>query len=219
MGLMSDREKIGNPGLALTFIFTMLAMLTWADYMGFFTGPVYLVKGLVELACYIPYLIGAVLFFLKGDTVNGTIYLIFATLFGGVGGFLDLAYAASELLEFEVCRQMAAIPYFWGALSMVPMIISVRKTASPVSILCYVCADSFLTLMLPAAFGIFSEPLNAVVAWLNLAVGITGMYTLISGLLAAGGCRPLPEGKPAAKTDSVLGKGEENYETGCGRQH
>ena len=64
-----------------------------------------------------------------------------------------------------------------------------------------------------------SEPLNAVVAWLNLAVGITGMYTLISGLLAAGGCRPLPEGKPAAKTDSVLGKGEENYETGCGRQH
>lgn len=201
---MSDKEKIGNPGLALTFIFTMLAMITWADYMGFFVGPVYLVKGLVELACYIPYLIGAVLFFLKGDTVNGTIYLIFATLFGGVGGFLDLAYTASDLLGFEVCRQMAAIPYFWGALAMLPMIVSVRKTAGPVSILCYICATSFLTLMLPAAFGILSEPLNAVISWLNLAVGITGMYTLISGLLAAGGCRPLPEGRTVGKGDSSI---------------
>lgn len=196
---MEQKRKLGDPSAALSFIFTMLGVVTWANYMGFFSGPVYLVMGLTQLACYVPYLIGAVFLLLRGDTINGCIFLIFATLFGGVGSFLNLAYGAAELIGFQVCTQMAAIPYFWGAIAMIPMMISVRKTASAMTFLCYSCAVAFLILMLPASFGILTNILNPVINWLNLAVAVTGMYTLINALLRAGGCRELPEGSPLFK--------------------
>ncbi|MBS6396861.1 MAG: hypothetical protein KH452_06885 [Clostridiales bacterium] len=196
---MDQKRELGNPGAALTFIFTMLSACAWAQYMGFFSGPVYLALGAVHLACYIPYLIGAVLFYIKGDTLNGSIFLIFATLFGGIGAFLNLLYGIAEIAGFEVCRQMAAIPYFWGAMSMIPLIVSVRKTASAMTFICYASAAAFLTLMLPASFGIMKEQLDLIIAWLNLVVAFAGMYTLISALLAAGGCKPLPEGSPLFK--------------------
>lgn len=193
---METKREIGDPSAGLSFIFTMLAVVTWANYMGFFTGPVYLAMGVAQLACYVPYLIGSVLLFQRGDTMNGCIYLIFSTLFGGMGSILNFCYGIAELQGFAICRQMMAFPHFWGALAMVPMMIAERKRASAVTLICHMSAATFLTLMLPASFGILTAVLDPIIHWLNLVVAVTGMYGLINLLLAAGGSRTLPEGQP-----------------------
>lgn len=177
-------KKIGDPESALTFIFTMISMCIWVEQMGFFDGPVQLAMGVMQLACYVPYLIGAIFFYLRNDTMRGTVFLIFATLFGGIGAFLNVLGGIAEIIGFEICKQIVAIPYFWGAISLIPMIISVWRTASVSTLLCYICAAAFLILMLPASFGILTTTLNNIIGWLNLIVAITGMYSMMKNLLS-----------------------------------
>lgn len=63
-GTSEKQERPGDPGPALTFIFTMLTMEFWGIQAGIFNGPTMLSVGLVQIACFIPYLIGAILFFI-----------------------------------------------------------------------------------------------------------------------------------------------------------
>ncbi|MFC2946820.1 hypothetical protein [Virgibacillus sediminis] len=194
-----NRIRIGDPGPALTFIFTMLTMCIWGVYAGIYTGPTSLAVGLVQLACFLPYLICSILFYLREDTMMGSICLIFAVLFGGVGGFLSIAEGLSHLYGFEMSSQLSAIPFFWGAVSLLPLLLSIRKTASAISFLCFSGVVVFLTLITLVSFGILSEAANVAIKWICLFVAVSGLYTFVNSLLRIGGSRTMPEGKPLFK--------------------
>ena len=195
-----QKRKIADPGAALTFIFTMLTICIWGTYQGIYKGPSTLALGLVQLACYIPYLICAVMYFLRGDSMNASIFTIFGTLFGGVGGFLNIAAGIGEIRGFAVTPELGAIPFFWGAVSLVPLMISVRKTASKCGFLCFAGIAVFLTLMALVSYHILPEQgTNEVIKWLTLFVAVDGVYTMVNSMLVYGGCKPLPEGKPFFK--------------------
>ena len=193
-------RQIADPGASLTFIFTMLTICIWGTYQGIYEGPSSLALGLVQLACYIPYLICAVMYFLRGDALNASIFTIFGTLFGGVGGFLNIAAGIGQIRGFAMTPEMGAIPFLWGAISLVPLIISVRKTASKCGLLCFIGIAVFLTLMAGVSYHILPEqPTNTVIKWLTLFVAVDGVYTRINSMLVYGGCKPFPEGKPFFK--------------------
>lgn len=156
--------------------------------------------GIVQLACYIPYMILAVIYYLKNDTLNGSVFMIFATLFGGVGGGINIVAGIGELEGFVLSPEISAIPYFCSALSVLPLLISVRKQASAISFFCFSAVVIFLSLPMFVTYGILpAKETNLVIKYLYLFVAVTGFYTMFNGLLAAGGCKTLPEGKPLFK--------------------
>jgi hypothetical protein len=192
----APRPVIGDPGPALTFIFTMLTMCFWGIYAGIYDGPTELAVGLVQLACFLPYLVAAVLLFVRGDSMNGNIFLIFAALFGAVGGFLNIAAGLMEPLGFTMCTQLAAIPFLWGAIVLVPMLASIWKTASAAASLCFASIIIFLTLMALVGLGVLPESANVIIKWLCLFAAVDGFYTAINALLDIGGLKKFPEGRP-----------------------
>lgn len=201
MDNMEEKGKpLGDVSPSLTFIFTMLTVVIWGNYAGIYTGPTALAIGCVQLASYIPYLVGAVLLFVNRESLTGNIFFIFSVLFGGVGAFLNLATGISEICGYEMTTQMAAIPFFWGAIAMIPFVFAIRKDTSAVSFLCFSAVILFLTLMMFAAFSIGPvEVLNTIIMWLMIFVAVSGCYTMFNALLVQGGCKPLPEGKPLFK--------------------
>lgn len=189
-------RSIGDPGPALTFIFTMLTMCFWGIYAGIYEGPTSLAVGLVQLACFVPYLIGAIVYYLRGDSMNGTVFLAFATLFGAVGGLLNVAAGLKGMLGFEMCTQMGAIPFIWGSLILLPLIASIWKTASAAGTLCFISIVIFLTLMALVDLGVLPESTNTLIKWLCFFTAVDGYYTGLNSMLAIGGLKKLPEGKP-----------------------
>lgn len=198
-GISQKQERPGDPGPALTFIFTMLTMEFWGIQAGIFNGPTMLSVGLVQIACFIPYLIGAILFFIRGDSVNGNIFLIFATLFGGVGGFCNTMIGFGDIIGWPICKQMTALPYILGGLSIFPVLWVNRKTADKVTTICYLAAAFFLSLSGLVSLNILSGSWSPVIQWLSLTVVVTGFYNCFNGLLVCGGSRGIPVGKPFYK--------------------
>lgn len=189
-------RSIGDPGPGLTFIFTMLTMCFWGIYAGIYDGPTDLAVGLTQLACFVPYTIGAILYYLRGDSMNGTIFLAFATLFGALGGILNVASGLADIHGFEMSRQMAAIPFIWGSLVLLPLIASIWKTASAAGTLCFISIVIFLTLMALVSLGVLPESTNTLIKWLCFFTAVDGYYTGLNALLGIGGLKKLPEGKP-----------------------
>lgn len=54
IGTFEKNERLGDPGPALTFIFTMLTMEFWGINAGIFSGPTMISVGVVQIACFIP---------------------------------------------------------------------------------------------------------------------------------------------------------------------
>jgi hypothetical protein len=193
------QNQPGNAGPALTFIFTMLTMESWGIYAGIFTGPTIMAVGVVQIACFVPYLIGAILFFFKGDFTNGNAFLIFATLFGGVGGFTNTTIGFANIMGWQICTQMTAIPFIMGGISILPVLWVLRKSADKVTVICYLAAAFFLTLMGLVSLNVLSANWNTIIQSLGLIVSITGFYSCFNGLLLSGGSRGIPVGKPFFK--------------------
>ena len=194
------KQRIGNSAVAITWIFTLLTMEFWGIYQGIFTGPTTLAVGVVQIACFAPYLIGAVACFNAGDDVNGNAFLIFATAFGGIGGFCNVLAGFAEIFGWDVCLQMTGIPFIWTGIIIFPICWIIRKSADKITMICYFCAAWFLALggfstlgMLPGAFW------TELIKWLGLITALTGFYASLSGILVCGGCKGLPSGKPFFK--------------------
>jgi hypothetical protein len=200
--IASQSNAIGNPAPALTFIFAMLTMEFWGIYAGIFAENtnLFLAVGLVQIACFAPYLIGAILFFLKGDSVNGNAFLIFATVFGGVGGFCNTAIGISTIFGFGINEQMAAIPFVFCGISVLPVVWLIKGGADKVTFICFVAAAIFLTLVgLNGLTVLTGDLVMEIIKWLSLLVGVTGFYSCLNGLLTCGGSKGLPVGKPFFK--------------------
>lgn len=197
---MDEHQKLGNVSPSLTFIFTMLTVIIWGNYAGIYSGPAAIGIGLVQLASYIPYLVGAVMLFVNKNELSGNIFFIFSVLFGGVGAFINISSGFADIYGWELAPEMAAIPFFWGALAMIPFVWTSRKTLSAVSFLCFSAVIVFLSLMMLPAYNIGPVDIeNQIIKWLMLFVAVTGVYTMMSDLNVLGGGKPYPQGKPLFK--------------------
>ena len=197
--IVETPDRIGGAGTAMTFIFTMLTMCFWGIYAGIFSGPTALAVGLVQIACYMPYMIGAVVFYMKGNALFANTFLIFATLFGGIGGLSNIFLGFAEIYGWNISDQMTCIPFIWGGVCLFPVTYVLRKAISKMTFICYLSAAFFLSLIGFVGLGVLPPATNTLITILALIVALTGYYECLNGLLMDGGHKPMPNGKPFFK--------------------
>lgn len=190
-----DNPKWGDPTPVLTTIFATLCFLFWANTMGFFTDGAVLAIGVLQLAVFASYTIGGVILLKNGNAFGGNTFLIFATVFGGIGGGTHVAMTLCGEKGIAYCYQICGVAFIVAGvflLAMCPALLKAPKTdfiaffTGGIGVLCYGLTGAGLALV----------ELNMVGAWALLLDGLCGMYTVIGSMAAFLGAKPFPLGKP-----------------------
>jgi hypothetical protein len=173
-----EKREIGDPLSAMLFIFALITILYWASFAGVFKGKAELVVGLIQLACFPGYTIGATLFYLKGDTVSGTIFMIFATMFAGVGGVANIATHFSNINGWGLDGTVTALPYLFSGIILIPFCAMMRKVPI-IQLLMFVDATIFLIIFPLVVLGFLPATLFVVLKWMLLFLGVTVIYSSV----------------------------------------
>lgn len=179
-------ELNGNPGFAdpspvLTLVFATLCFCFWANTMGFFTDGAVLAIGVLQLGVFVSYTVGGIILLNRGNGFGGNTFMIFATVFGGIGGATHVTMSlVPESTPF--CYQICGVAFIVAGvflLAMVPGLMYGQKT-------------DFL-MFLFGGLGVLGYGLtgaNLCPAWLNypaawclLVDGVVGMYTVVAIML------------------------------------
>ena len=194
-------ELSGIPGFAdpspvLTLIFATLCFCFWANTMGFFTDGAVLAIGILQLGVFVSYTVGGIILLYRGNGFGGNTFMIFATVFGGIGGATHVTMSlVPETTAF--CYQICGVAFIVAGvflLAMVPGLMYGQKTDflmflfGGLGVLGYGLTGANLC---PAT-------LNYPAAWCLLVDGLVGLYTVIAMMLGWCGIT-LSYGKPFFK--------------------
>ena len=186
----------GDPGAVLTWTFTMLATIFYCIYAGIWEGDATLVAGATQLVCFLVYGYGALVLYMKGESLAATVFMVFAAAFGGIGGIINVIGFFSNHFGWGADLGPGAIVNLWAGLSLIPLMWVERKTTPGLGILVYFMAMSFLVLMALVSLGILPPATDVVIKWLLLATGVVGYYTGLATMFRYGGSKAFPMGKP-----------------------
>jgi hypothetical protein len=100
-----------------------------------------------------------------------------------VGGFSNTTIGFANIMGWQICAQMAAIPFILGGFSILPVLWVIRKAADKVTVICYLTAAFFLILIGLVSLNVLSVNWNPIIQWLGLIVTTTGFYSCFNGLL------------------------------------
>ena len=191
---MEDNKiELGNPGPAMTWIFTMLTMLFALWFAGIWSGSLPLAVGVIQLACFPAYLVGAIVFLKKGDSLSGIVFLVFATLFGGIGGILNVIAHFDTVFNWGIDPAVGGIPFLWGGIVMIPVCIALRRI--PVLILAvYFMVSPFLIVYALVVLGVLGYGVLVACKWMGLFIAIGGLYVCCADIIRIGGDKGLPCG-------------------------
>lgn len=185
----------GDPTPVLTTIFATLCFCFWANTMGLFTDGAVLAIGVLQLAVFVCYTIGGVILLRNGNAFGGNTFLIFATVFGGIGGATHVVMTLASEKGIAFCYQICGVSFIVAGiylLLLVPVLRFAPKTdfisflTGGIGVLCYGLTGA----------GIAPESLNYVGAWALLIDGITGFYSVISAMIGFAGGKAPSLGKP-----------------------
>lgn len=194
----SEIKISGNPGFAdpspvLTLIFSTLCFCFWANTMGLFTDGAVLAIGVLQLAVFTSYTVGGVILLHRGNGFGGNTFMIFATVFGGIGG---LTHVTMSLVPSTTafCYQICGVAFIAAGIFLLAMIPG----------LLYGAKTDFI-MFLFGGLGVLGYGLtgaNIAPAWVNypaafclLVDGLTGLYTVIATMLGFCGIQ-MSYGKP-----------------------
>lgn len=167
-------------------------------FQGIFKDNAILIIGLTQLACFRGYIIGSIIYFVRGDTLYGSVYMIFATLFAGVGSLANIAIYVGGINGWGLDGSVSSMAFLWGGLALIPVCIVKRKEPIlPLSM--FVVATLFLIGYPLVVIGYLPLTLMVVVKWMALWIAVEGLYSLMSELLMLGGCKGLPMGPSIIK--------------------
>ncbi|MEA5002506.1 MAG: hypothetical protein VB081_03315 [Christensenella sp.] len=135
----------GDPVPTLNLIFATLCFCFWANAIGLLGEGATLAIGVLQVAVFVGYTIGAILLFNRGNAFGGNVFLVFATFFGTIGGFSNIMLAVS---------QMTGIPFDYK-----------------VSGICFIVSGLFLLFALP---GLLTAPKTDFLCFLTGGIGVLG---------------------------------------------
>lgn len=187
----------GDPTPVLTTIFATLCYCFWANTMGLFTDGAVLAIGVLQLAVFASYTIGGVILLRNGNSFGGNTFMIFATVFGGIGGATHVAMTMAGEQGIAFCYQICGVSFIVAGIYLLCMVPPMRFAAKTDFIAFLTGGIGVLAYGLTGA-GLAPGFVNYIGAWALLIDGITGFYSVISAMLAFAGGRPLPLGKPFA---------------------
>lgn len=197
---MNRENQMADPGGAMMFCFSMLVIMIWGIYQGLFTKDVYLLFGCIMLCVFPIYIIGAVIYAKRGDAFMSNIYFIFGLLFCGITGACYIALFFGHVNGWELDAAILGLPMIWGGLSILPMVIPMKRGPYVPFIVYSLCIIWLFTYGLEC-FGIGIPMLYTINKWFSLVVGLGTAYMFLSDISLASGGRAFPMGMPAQATE------------------
>ena len=178
----------GIPGNAdtspvVSLIFSTMCFVCFAWIMGWLGDGSTFAVGVMQLSVFVTYVIGGHNMITMGAGFPGNMYLIFATFFGGVAGFANVAgsLAAAHGIPFS----MAAMG--WGflisgifLLCMIPFLL---PRAGKVDVLVTFFGGFGVLLFGLTGVGVGPLVLNTVGAYSLLGCGIVGLYSAVVAMV------------------------------------
>ena len=176
--------KAAYAGPAVCLIFTSLCLIFWADMIGIVPEGGTIMCGVYQLAVFVPYLVCAIELMKDADNggFEGNIFLIFACLFGAVGGMHNIASVVFPFIGIPY--DTSAVGYVWllaGLLMFGVLPGCLRKicwldTVMYAIVAVALCGEGFCTL------GWLSPKWWVPFGWLYFIVALMGFYFAIGGL-------------------------------------
>ena len=185
----------GDPSPVLTTIFATLCYCFWANTMGLFTDGAVLAIGTLQLAVFASYTIGGVILLRNGNGFGGNMFMVFATVFGGIGGATHVVMTLVGEQGIAFCYQICGVAFIVAGallLLMLPGIIYTTKA----DFICFLSGGIGVLAYGLTGAGICPAWVNYIGAWALLIDGLVGFYTVVGTMLTFLGNKPLPLGKP-----------------------
>ncbi len=186
--------KFGYTGTAICFIFGMLCIMFWGNMLGIFGPDAGIVIGFAQLGVFAAYHICAKGLYQNGLDFDGTIFMLFAALFGGVGGCFSVFGALCHHFGVPYNDMVPGVVWLLSGILLIALLPVVIKQPK-CGFLFYLFGGVGLTIMGLVTLGLIPADLLVPAAWSVFAAGITGLYVCLSGLYGFAG-KPLPLGKP-----------------------
>ena len=188
----------GDPTPVLTTIFATLCYCFWANTMGLFTDGAVLAIGVLQLAVFASYTIGGVILLRNGNAFGGNTFMIFATVFGGIGGATHVVMTFVGEQGISFCYQICGVAFIVAGIFLLCMIPPMRY-APKTDLIAFISGGVGVLAYGLTGAGLAPAALNYLGAWALLIDGIVGFYSVISAMIAFAGGKPLPLGKPLCK--------------------
>lgn len=188
-----------DPSPVLTLIFATLCFSFWANTMGLLGEGAVLGIGVLQLAVFVSYTIGGVILLRKGISFGGNTFMIFATVFGGVGGLTHVSMTIADAKGVAFCYQLCGIAFIAAGVFLLSMVPALLHKGTVCDVLMFLFGGLGLLGYGLTGAGIASAGLNYPSAWCLLVDGVVGFYTVIAGMNGFLGFEKMPLGGPVLK--------------------
>ncbi|GCF95494.1 hypothetical protein NRIC_33850 [Enterococcus florum] len=191
---MKNQRTYGEPSPAMLFIFTMLTIMFYGVSTGFFDTSALLLLGVIQLGCFPAYLIGAITYLVKGDSINGNVFLIFATAFGGIGGGTNIVNYFMTTNGNPLDGRILGVVWLWCGLSVIPIVCGMLN--GPLMPL-IVFSVGAIQLIMSGLFdlGILPDFFQTIIHMCYLIIAFGGFYCSLASLFGFSKIH-VPLGKP-----------------------
>lgn len=192
-----------DPSPVLTLIFATLCFSFWANTMGLLGEGAVLGIGILQLAVFTSYTVGGVILLRKGNGFGGNTFMIFATVFGGVGGLTHVSMTAASVRDVPFCYQLCGIAFLAASVFLLAMVPALLYKGSVCDVLMFLFGGLGVLGYGLTGAGIAPAVVNYPAAWCLLVDGVVGFYTVIAGMNQFLGFGSMPLGDPILKKDPV----------------
>jgi len=172
-------ERIGNPAGTLCFMFATLSFLFWANMMGFLGPDAQIVLGLIQLGVYGAYHICSQDLYKIGAGFDGTVFMIFAAMFAGVGGLMNVGGAICAFVGMPFSAVTPGVIWLMSGLILLLVLPSAAKSPL-VGFLFYIFGGVGLVLMGLLVLGFLGAEFVQPIAWLLFCAGACGLLVSVA---------------------------------------
>ena len=185
-----------DPSPVLTLIFATLCFCFWANTMGLFTDGAVLAIGVLQLGVFVSYTVGGVILLHKGNGFGGNTFMIFATVFGGIGGSTHVTMSLVPS-SIAFCYQICGVAFIVAGVFLLAMVPGL-KYGNKCDFLMFLFGGLGVLGYGLTGANLCPAVLNYPAAFCLLIDGIVGMWTVFVAMLGWCGI-PLSLGKPFFK--------------------
>lgn len=190
--------QIGEPSAPLCFAFANLSFLFWGNLLGIFGPDAGLLAGCCQLGVFVCYHLCAQDLYKNGDAWNGSIFMIFASMFGGVGGLTNVATAIAGYAGVPVSPTLTGVIWFICGFLLLVLLPAVRKDPAA-TFLFYLAGGLGLALQGLAQLDVIpTDPCYTIAAWCFFCAGVLGILVCVSTFYSFRNVN-IPLGRPLFK--------------------
>ena len=185
----------GDIGGGLSIGFATLCFCFWANSMGYCNLEGFgIAIGLVLIGFFVVYFAGGLYYLKQGNTLSGSVFVVFAVSFGLFGGGVNFGYAFFSSIGVPFDATIAGISFLVSGTFVLFMLPGLRY-ASKADFLVFAFAGIGVTSFGLASIGLSPEATNMVGGWALFFSGICVYYSAVAGVLKTTGLN-LPCGAP-----------------------